>query len=214
MAHTLHHWRYALNQTVLTWLAAEGHLTPAQIVERDRLSQKKRQKASNKVVDGMENTGVMRTLYQQFKENLAAARDAKACHYYRNKRQDSWLTSSSPNGSRAGTDNRITSQTLRESRYFIVPCDSRLVSAPATKSKNSHKQVAWSRMVQLNWIFGIWKLRNPCCTLCTCPPTLKRLWLDITLDVVEKVGADPQLERCSTLTLSSITFSLGLKHVY
>ena len=80
MAHALHHWRYALNQTVLTWLAAEDHLAPAQIVERDRFSQKKRQKATNKIVDDMEDTGVMKTLYKQFKENLAAARDAKACH--------------------------------------------------------------------------------------------------------------------------------------
>ena len=83
MAHALHHWRYALNQTVLTWLAGEGYLTPAQIVERDRLSQRKRQKATNKIVDGMEETGVMKTLYRQFKENLAAARDAKACHCYK-----------------------------------------------------------------------------------------------------------------------------------
>lgn len=79
MAHALHHWRYALNQTVLGWLAAQGYLAPAKIVERDNLSQKKRQKATNKIVDGMEDTGVMRMLYKQFKENLAAARDAKAC---------------------------------------------------------------------------------------------------------------------------------------
>lgn len=111
MAHALHHWRYALNQTVLTWLAAEGHLAPAQIVERDQLSQKKRQKATNKIVDGMEDTGVMKTLYKQFKENLAAARDAKACRYYGDKRQDSRLTYSSPKDSRTGTDNRTTSQT-------------------------------------------------------------------------------------------------------
>ena len=78
MAHALHHWRYALNQTVLTWLAAEDHLAPAQIIKRDQLSQRKRQKATNKIVDGMEDTGVMKTLYKQFKENLAPARDAKA----------------------------------------------------------------------------------------------------------------------------------------
>ncbi|KAF6222320.1 hypothetical protein HO133_001406 [Letharia lupina] len=77
MAHALHHWRYALNQGVLAWLAAEGHLSPAKIVERDNLRQKKRQKATNKVVDGMKDTGVMKMLYKQFKENLAAARDAK-----------------------------------------------------------------------------------------------------------------------------------------
>ena len=78
MAHALHHWRYALNQSVLAWLAAEGYLSPAKIVERDSLRQKKRQKATNRIVDGMENTGVMKMLYKQFKENLAAARDAKA----------------------------------------------------------------------------------------------------------------------------------------
>lgn len=77
MAHALHHWRYALNQNVLAWLAAKGHLSPAKIVERENLRQKKRQKAANKIVDGMENTGVMRMLFKQFKENLAAARDAK-----------------------------------------------------------------------------------------------------------------------------------------
>ncbi len=78
MAHALRHWRYALNQSVLAWLAAEGYLSPAKIVERDSLRQKKRQKATNRIVDGMEYTGVMKMLYKQFKENLAAARDAKA----------------------------------------------------------------------------------------------------------------------------------------
>ena len=79
MAHALRHWRYALNQTVLAWLAAEGYLTPAKIVERENLRQKKRQRMTNKIVDGMEDTGVMKMLYKQFKENLAAARDAKVC---------------------------------------------------------------------------------------------------------------------------------------
>ena len=77
MAHALHHWRYALNQAVLAWLSAERYLAPAKIVERENLRQKKRQKATNKIVDGMEDTGVMKMLYKQFKENLAAARDAK-----------------------------------------------------------------------------------------------------------------------------------------
>ena len=54
-------------------------MSPAKIVERDNLRQKKRQMATNKVVDGMEDTGVMKMLYKQFKENVAAARDAKVC---------------------------------------------------------------------------------------------------------------------------------------
>ncbi len=77
MAHALRHWRYSLNQTVLQWLADDGQLTPQKIIARDNLRQKKRQKEANKVVDDMEETGVMRDLYRQFKENLEAARDAK-----------------------------------------------------------------------------------------------------------------------------------------
>ncbi|CAD6567335.1 MAG: hypothetical protein ASARMPREDX12_000217 [Alectoria sarmentosa] len=77
MGHALHHWRYTLNQSVLTWLAAAGHLTPAKIVERENLRQKKRQKATNKIVDVMEDKGVTKMLYKHFKENLAAARDSK-----------------------------------------------------------------------------------------------------------------------------------------
>ena len=77
MAHALYHWRYALNQTVLEWLARAGHLTPEKIVERENMRQKKREKATNKIVYGMESTGVTKDLYKQFKENLAAARDSK-----------------------------------------------------------------------------------------------------------------------------------------
>ena len=77
MGHALYHWRYALNQNVLEWLAMQGHLTPQKIVERENIRQKKREKIANKIVDGMEDTGVMRELYREFKENLAAARDAK-----------------------------------------------------------------------------------------------------------------------------------------
>jgi len=79
MAHALHHWRYSLNQTVLQWLAEDGELTPAKIIERANMGQKKQEKASNKVVDSMETTGVMKQLYKQFKENLEAARNAKVC---------------------------------------------------------------------------------------------------------------------------------------
>lgn len=77
MVHALHHWRWHLNQTVLLWLGTDGHLTPEKIVERESMRQKKREKEANRVVDGMESTGVMKELYCQFKQNLAAARDAK-----------------------------------------------------------------------------------------------------------------------------------------
>ena len=77
MGHALYHWRYALNHNVLEWLARQGNMTPQKIVERDNMRQKKREKIANKIVDGMEATGVMRKLYREFKESLAAARDAK-----------------------------------------------------------------------------------------------------------------------------------------
>ena len=77
MAHTSHHWRYNLNETVLLWLSAHGHLSPEKIVARESMRQAKRQKEANKLVDTMESTGEMKSLYRQFKENLQAARDAK-----------------------------------------------------------------------------------------------------------------------------------------
>ena len=52
-------------------------MTPQKIIERDNMRQKKREKIANKIVDGMEANGVTRKLYREFKENLAAARDAK-----------------------------------------------------------------------------------------------------------------------------------------
>lgn len=81
MAHALYHWRHALNQTVLEWLARAGHLTPEKIVERDKMHQKRREKSTNKIIDEMEMTGVMRDLYKEFKENLAAARDSKVLSF-------------------------------------------------------------------------------------------------------------------------------------
>ena len=77
MGHALYHWRYALNQNVLAWLMSEGYMTPEKIVERDNMRQKKRQKIANRIVDGMETNGIMKELYRQFKENLAAARDSR-----------------------------------------------------------------------------------------------------------------------------------------
>ena len=70
--------RYQLNATILQWLALNEYTTPAKIVERENWSRKKREKFANRVVDGMLESGEMRSLYQQFKQNLDAARAAKA----------------------------------------------------------------------------------------------------------------------------------------
>lgn len=75
-AHALQHWRHALNEFVLDKLDAEGHTSSRKIIERADWSVKKREKYANGVVAGMVADGSMRGLYKEFKQNLAAARDA------------------------------------------------------------------------------------------------------------------------------------------
>ena len=81
-AHALHHWRHALNHWVLEWLMRRGHTSAEKTLERERMSTKKRGQYANDVVDGMQASGEMRTLYKEFKENLQAARDAKVGAVY------------------------------------------------------------------------------------------------------------------------------------
>ena len=76
-AHALHHWRYALNHWVLEWLVRRGHTSPEKIIAREHWNTKRRTKYANEVVDEMDNSGEVRVLYKEFKENLQAARDAR-----------------------------------------------------------------------------------------------------------------------------------------
>ena len=69
--------RFQLNATVLQWLAVNGYTSPDKIVERENWTRKKREKLANRIVDGMLESGEMRSLYKQFKQNLDAARAAK-----------------------------------------------------------------------------------------------------------------------------------------
>lgn len=71
------HRRFQLNTTVLQWLNVNGYTSPEKVVERENWSRKKREKLANKMVDGMLESGEMRSLYKQFKQNLDAARAAK-----------------------------------------------------------------------------------------------------------------------------------------
>lgn len=77
MAHALYHWRFQLNFTVVNWLSDSGHLTAQKIVDRESWNQKKREKLANRIVDGLVESGEMKILYRQFKQNLDAARTAK-----------------------------------------------------------------------------------------------------------------------------------------
>ena len=76
-AHSLHHWRYHLNQHILSWLTSEGHTSRKKIVEREKWSQKKRERFANGIVDGMVEDGEMKKLYRELRENLEAARGAE-----------------------------------------------------------------------------------------------------------------------------------------
>ena len=77
IAHSLLHWRYALNEWVLEWLKTQGYTTPERIIERESWSIKKRREYANGVVDEMEANGDIKDLYRDFKINLDHARDAK-----------------------------------------------------------------------------------------------------------------------------------------
>ena len=78
IAHTLHHWRFQLNQNILAWLGENGHLAAGKVVQRENWSRKKREKYANKIVDGMNESGEMKAMYRIFKRDLEAARSAKA----------------------------------------------------------------------------------------------------------------------------------------
>lgn len=80
-AHSLQHWRYALNEFVITWLAGQGYSRAEKVVERDRWSTKKRRKEANRIVDRMEERGVVAGLWKEFRATVAAARDSKQGRY-------------------------------------------------------------------------------------------------------------------------------------
>ncbi|KAK4541045.1 hypothetical protein LTR36_008414 [Oleoguttula mirabilis] len=76
-AHSLSHWRYHLNEWVIQWLDRSGYNTAEKIVQRDGWSTKKRRKYANKVADRMEQEGVVRDLWREFRKNIDEARSSK-----------------------------------------------------------------------------------------------------------------------------------------
>ena len=80
-AHALEHWKYHLNEWVVSWLVRQGYNTPEKIVERDRWSVDKRKKHANKITDRMESEGVIKTLWREFYQNINDARNSKQGRY-------------------------------------------------------------------------------------------------------------------------------------
>ena len=80
-SHALQHWRYHLNEWVVTWLDSHGYNTDEKILRRDKSSTKKRRKEANKITDRMEQGGVIRTLWKDFYNNINDARNSKQGRY-------------------------------------------------------------------------------------------------------------------------------------
>lgn len=74
-AHSLLHWKYALKEWVEDRLERDGWMKPNKLKEREKLKPKKRNKLANTIVDGWRETGVVKALYGDFKQNLENARN-------------------------------------------------------------------------------------------------------------------------------------------
>jgi aerobic-type carbon monoxide dehydrogenase small subunit (CoxS/CutS family) len=77
MAHILQHWRYHLNEWVVEYLIQQGYCTPEQLIERDRMNDRKRQRCAEKIVDEMEGSGKIKRLYKDYKDQIKLAQEAK-----------------------------------------------------------------------------------------------------------------------------------------
>ncbi|PBP23328.1 hypothetical protein BUE80_DR005877 [Diplocarpon rosae] len=77
-AHTLLHWKWHLNDWVVSNLENEGYLKPRKLAERDKMSSNKRMKLANKVVDQWAAEGKIKTLYHDFKAQIDTARELKS----------------------------------------------------------------------------------------------------------------------------------------
>jgi hypothetical protein len=77
VAHTLHHWRYHLNEWVQGWLASNGYLTPEKLVRRDKKSDRKREAEARKIVDRMERKGEVGRLHKLYKDQVKFAVEAE-----------------------------------------------------------------------------------------------------------------------------------------
>jgi hypothetical protein len=80
-AHSLIHWKHALNEWVLETLKTEGHLAPNKLAERDGWKTRRKSDYANGIVDQWEKEGQIKGLYREFKTNLEQARDKKQTRF-------------------------------------------------------------------------------------------------------------------------------------
>lgn len=74
MGHKLTHWRYHLNQSLLTYLEEQGVLSAEAIVAREKLNKKKREKEAENIVDLMQETGMIDQMWRGLQDDLEDAR--------------------------------------------------------------------------------------------------------------------------------------------
>ena len=74
MGHKLTHWLFHLNQSLLAYLDEQGVLDAENIVKRDKMNHKKREKQAEGIVDEMKDSGVVEDLWKEFRNDLNDAR--------------------------------------------------------------------------------------------------------------------------------------------
>ncbi|EXJ78789.1 hypothetical protein A1O1_09191 [Capronia coronata CBS 617.96] len=74
MGHKLTHWKYHLNETLMSYLEEQGVLSAEAIITRDKMNKKKREKEAENIVDNMEQTGVIGGFWADFENDLKDAR--------------------------------------------------------------------------------------------------------------------------------------------
>ncbi|KAL2429520.1 hypothetical protein ABEF95_005760 [Exophiala dermatitidis] len=74
MGHKLTHWKYHLNEALMSYLEEQGVLSPEAIVARDKMNKKKLEKLAENIVDNMQETGVIAEFWADFENDLNDAR--------------------------------------------------------------------------------------------------------------------------------------------
>ena len=76
IAHAFVHWKIHLNEWVLDYLKDEGHSTAEKVLAREEWSVRQRGDSALAVVDEMEEKGMIKRLYQDFKDEIESAQNA------------------------------------------------------------------------------------------------------------------------------------------
>ena len=76
-AHSLIHWKHALYEWVVQTLSDQGFLDAEKLAERVKWEQRKLGALANEIVDEWVESGEIKGLYRDFKNNLEAARNSK-----------------------------------------------------------------------------------------------------------------------------------------